>query len=608
MKNFKMQKIILLFICVLVAYVVRPQSIAINTDGSQPNASAMLDIKNANKGILIPRVNLTSETDVTTIPSPAFSLLIFNNNGALPNGQGYYFWNGSTWIKIATTTTVNNTAWSVGGNSINPNTDFIGTTNNAPLIFKINNIQSGKIDGTNGNLFLGRAAGIANTTGVYNSFLGYQSGSATTTGTQNTGVGAYALDSNSTGSNNTVMGLSAMRGNSTGNDNTAFGGRALFSNKTGNRNIAIGWQSLQKGISPQDCISIGNYALSTSLNGTGAIAIGSGAMQNATSAVRAIGIGQNTLFNNSGTDNIGIGYGALELNGSGYSNTGIGESVLNKTTTGFLNTATGYRALNNNTTGDHNTASGTDALFSNTTGNYNTASGTGALFSNTTGNYNTANGREALDQNNTGDDNTAIGDYALAHNTTGNSNTALGAGSGPFNTMGNLHNTTAIGSSAWVTSSNTMVFGDGYVDRWAFGITTTSAQHALEVGNAPGNGNGAYLTQSGTWTNTSSRTKKENFTDLNSNDLLQKISQLSIQKWKYKGTNEYHIGPVAEDFYALFGLGADNKGISTVDPAGISLAAIKELIKENEEMKQMIKNQNEQIVQLRLLIESIVKK
>ena len=42
---------------------------------------------------------------------------------------------------------------------------------------------------------------------------------------------------------------------------------------------------------------------------------------------------------------------------------------------------------------------------------------------------------------------------------------------------------------------------------------------------------------------------------------------------------------VAEEFYNLFGLGTDDKGISTVDPAGISLAAIKELIKETESLR-----------------------
>ena len=66
---------------------------------------------------------------------------------------------------------------------------------------------------------------------------------------------------------------------------------------------------------------------------------------------------------------------------------------------------------------------------------------------------------------------------------------------------------------------------------------------------------------------------------------MQKISGLSIQRWKYKGTNEYHIGPTAQDFYKAFNVGTDDKGISTIDPAGISLLAIQELIKENKSLR-----------------------
>ena len=99
--------------------------------------------------------------------------------------------------------------------------------------------------------------------------------------------------------------------------------------------------------------------------------------------------------------------------------------------------------------------------------------------------------------------------------------------------------------------------------------------------------------------------KKEDFSELNGEELLHKLSRLPVQKWKYKESDEYHIGPVAEDFYALFGLGADDKGISTVDPSGIALAAIKELSIQNEEMKQTMKKQNEMITQLQKRLETL---
>ncbi len=510
-----MKKIIILFVSIALIKNAKTQSIAINTDGSQPNASAMLDVKNANRGLLIPRVNLTSETDVTTIPSPAFSLLIFNTNSALPEGAGFYFWNGNNkWSKLATLSALNNASWGLSGNSaINPNNDFIGTTDNQPLVFKTNNILSGKIDPDIYNTFFGQGAGLAITSGTENSFFGHNAGLSTTTGTYNTAVGYQSLYSNSIGFSNSANGYQSLYSNTTGHSNTSQGKFSLFANTTGNDNTANGYHSLYS-------------------------------------------------------------------NTTGYSNNTFGAESLVSNTTGSNNTANGYQSLFKNTTGKDNTSQGNYSLNSNTTGNYNTAQGFASLYSNTTGNNNTAYGNGALKINNSGSKNTALGDSAdVATN--------------------NLSNATTIGSKAIVSTSNTMSFGDGNVDRWAFGLSTTSLQHALEVGTNGTNGNGAFLTQGGTWTNTSSRIKKEDFSDINGAELLQKIMQLPIQQWKYKGTNEYHIGPVAEDFYELFGLGTDDKGISTVDPSGIALAAIKEqqkIINEQTELMKSLLRQNEALI------------
>ncbi len=46
---------------------------------------------------------------------------------------------------------------------------------------------------------------------------------------------------------------------------------------------------------------------------------------------------------------------------------------------------------------------------------------------------------------------------------------------------------------------------------------------------------------------------------------------------------------MAQDFYALFDLGNDDKSISTIDPAGIALVAVQQLKKENDELKEMCK-------------------
>ncbi len=94
----------LCFILLLSVQQVTAQSVAINSTGSSPDASSILDLTSSSKGVLIPRVSLTSLTDASTITSPATSLLIYNTNAAITNGKGYYFNNGTpaspSWVKL----------------------------------------------------------------------------------------------------------------------------------------------------------------------------------------------------------------------------------------------------------------------------------------------------------------------------------------------------------------------------------------------------------------------------------------------------------------------------------------------------------------------------
>ncbi len=72
-----------------------------------PHASAKLDVSANNKGFLPPRVTLTSNTDATTIPSPAEGLLVYNL-GSVGLQAGYYYWNNANWATIATATSAGN--------------------------------------------------------------------------------------------------------------------------------------------------------------------------------------------------------------------------------------------------------------------------------------------------------------------------------------------------------------------------------------------------------------------------------------------------------------------------------------------------------------------
>lgn len=90
-----MKKIIFLSLAIYCSFeFVRAQGLAINTTGLTPNSSAGLDVDFTNKGVLIPRVALTSLTDALTIPSPAVSLLVYSKGG--PVSDGYYYNSGTS--------------------------------------------------------------------------------------------------------------------------------------------------------------------------------------------------------------------------------------------------------------------------------------------------------------------------------------------------------------------------------------------------------------------------------------------------------------------------------------------------------------------------------
>jgi hypothetical protein len=98
---------------------------------------------------------------------------------------------------------------------------------------------------------------------------------------------------------------------------------------------------------------------------------------------------------------------------------------------------------------------------------------------------------------------------------------------------------------------------------------------------------GAYLSSAGVWTNNSDRAAKENLETVDRQELLARLARLPISTWNYKvePVSVRHLGPMAQDFAAVFGLGNDDKAISTLDTGGVALAAIQglyELILEKE--------------------------
>lgn len=94
-------RIVILILFVTTIQFGKAQNVGINSTGSTPDASAILDVSATDKGFLAPRVALTGTTDVTTIASAATGLLVYNTAtaGTSPTNvvPGYYYWDGSAW-------------------------------------------------------------------------------------------------------------------------------------------------------------------------------------------------------------------------------------------------------------------------------------------------------------------------------------------------------------------------------------------------------------------------------------------------------------------------------------------------------------------------------
>jgi hypothetical protein len=110
----------------------------------------------------------------------------------------------------------------------------------------------------------------------------------------------------------------------------------------------------------------------------------------------------------------------------------------------------------------------------------------------------------------------------------------------------------------------------------ASGGTTFYSNPALTSGVslAPG---------SGSWASLSDRTMKTAIVPLDDAAVLDKVVALPVSEWSYTSENGVrHVGPMAQDFYAAFKVGEDDRHITTIDEDGVALAAIKGLYAKSE--------------------------
>jgi len=354
LKSYALDFIILLIVALLLItlFVIPANAQNIGVNNAMPHPKALLDLASSDKGLLTTR--LTEAQRTAMFPAAdwtARGMIVYQTD----NATGFWYYDGSVWKQIVT----GQSGWITAGNAGTVDgTNFLGTTDNVPLSFRVNNTKAGRIDQILHNTFLGYLSGSGNTAGSANVFVGDSAGTASTTGSENTFVGVSAgklngsswqnacvgsySGANATGSGNSFLGYGSGR-NCAGGLNCFLGAYSGSSN-SGDKNVFIGYATGYYNTFGYDNTYVGAYAGDLGINGHQNFFGGTYAGMNNVSASDNVFIGHQ-----SGYSNISSGNNTFVGSQSGYLNAGINNTYL------------GYAAGNSSTTGNYNTYVGSNA-------------------------------------------------------------------------------------------------------------------------------------------------------------------------------------------------------------------------------------------------------
>lgn len=377
---------------------VHAQNIGINASGASPDPSALLDIDGTalpaanKKGLLVPRVALTATNVAAPVVAPATSLLVYNTNtaGIVPNNvtPGYYYWDGTAWVRFATTGQL---GWGLTGNAGTvAGTNFIGTTDAVDWV-----INTGGSVATNERVrVLAGGQTVVNNTGLgtnTNDVFSVYSNATTNGSSANiSALGARAINGYASGTGVGVFGTNS------GNVATTFGMLATAPSTTGAANAlraesgapgssaVIGIANTSGAAIPAATTARGVLGqVNGTIAGTG-VGIGVLGVINATMTIgdargvqgqspSALGIGVYGLSTSAATTNNPIG-----VLGGAASTTGFGMNAFNTTANGTALIAEGNNIGGFYLTGGSGVASTGSGVGTFSIGT-NAASGTGVL-------------------------------------------------------------------------------------------------------------------------------------------------------------------------------------------------------------------------------------
>ena len=458
--------------------------------------------------------------------------------------------------------------WKLGGNSGTTSGNFVGTTDTQPLEFRVNNGRALRMEyaSTSPNLIGGYSGN-----NVTNSAVGGTVGG----GGKNEEINSVAANFGTIGGGhkNTAGAL----------DTTVAGG---YWNIASNTAAAVGggWRNSALGVAATIAGGYLNFASNSfSTIGGGTTNQALGIYSTVAGGTWNFAAGSNSTVSGGTLNYAGnyacVGGGINNQAGGDYASVGggTGNQAGNSSSTvagGWGDNASGGTAFVGG--GYFNTASSFEDTVAG--GLQNTASGGTSTVGG--GQYNSAGGFCATVPG--GVQNVAAGQYSFA-----------------------------AGQRAEASHNGTFVWADSTT---AYFTSTRSNQFLIRAGGGVGIGTNnpvSALHVVGTVTATtfnppSDRNLKENFAPVNGCETLAKVAALPITRWNFRGDAQTpHLGPMAQDFHAAFGLGTDDKHIATVDADGVTLTAIQGL---NEKLDETVKDKDAQITALRKKNESLEKR
>ncbi len=457
-------------------------------------------------------------------------------------------------------------AWLLGGNAgTDPETDYIGTSDETPLELRVDGQRRFRIEPgeVSPNLIAGHAG---------NTVESEESGATI-------GGGGSHNNPNSTQGRSPVVG--GGEGNEAWGNWTTVSGGLLNSAGGVQATVGGGTQNEAGGFHPTVAGGQHNTAIHHGASVGGgkqnlvdqeAGTVSGGENNTVSGDYGTVGGGEN---NTADADHAIVAGGGLNTASGSRSTVGGGWNNLTDDAAatvagGVGNTADGDAATVGG--GLSNTASGTDATvaggFSNTAGAFGATVGGGA--------NNLAEGSRSTVSG--GNDNTADGNWATIPGGEGN----VASGSYSF-AAGRNAVAGEIGSFVWADSLDHEL---DFVGENEFMARATGGVVFVTGVNDSGNPtSGASLADGGSsWQSISDRNAKTAVTPVDPAVVLEGLVQMPISEYSYKTQDESirHMGPMAQDFHPLFGLGEDELRVSAMNLVGIALAAIQGLNTELE--------------------------